>query len=96
MNWEQKVAALMALSSDVSIRMRAPGNWYISVRGVERKEGAMLSSGCVSEALPDKAVEAYWEWATDERYYLVIRAMGEMRRTVKWNGFMWADFKEER
>ncbi len=94
MTYEQKFAALAALSPRPVIHMRKPGDWYVLMSGVERKEGGCLSSGCVSEATPSLAVEAKWLWATDPKYYLVINAMRDNRRAVKWNGFMWEDVDE--
>ncbi len=94
MTYEQKFAALAAISPRPALHMRKPGDWYVSLSSVERKEGACLSSGCVSEATPEAAVEAKWDWATDQRYYLVINAMRDNSRAVKWNGFMWEDVNE--
>ncbi len=42
--WEQKFAALQAISSDISLRMRRPGNWYVSMRGVEVGGNGLLTS----------------------------------------------------
>jgi hypothetical protein len=97
MTWEQKlqaIAALVGLGRDVSLIMRHPGNWYVSC-GLERKEGGLLSGGLVQAPDPATAVEHYWNWLTDERYYIVVNAMRDTRKAVKWNGFMWADVQEE-
>jgi hypothetical protein len=96
MTYEQKFAALGALWFAPALHMQKPGDWYVLWTGVERREGGCLSSGCVSEATPELAVEAKWEWATDPRYYLVINAMRDNRRAVKWNGFMWEDVDEHK
>jgi len=94
MTYEQKFAALAAISPHPALHMRKPGDWYVLMPGVERKEGVCLSNGCVSQPTPELAVEEKWNWATDPNYYLVINAMRENRRAVKWNGFMWEDVDE--
>ena len=96
MTYEQKFAALGALCFAPALHMRKPGDWYVSMLGVERKEGPCLSGGCISEPTPEAAVDAKWEWAIDPRYYLVINAMRDKRRAVRWNGFMWEDVDEHR
>lgn len=94
MTYEQKFAALGAISFNPALHMRKPGDWYVSLSGVERKEGGCLSSGCVSEATPEMAVESKWAWAINPNHYLVINAMRDNRRAVRWNGFMWEDVDE--
>lgn len=94
MTWEQKLQAAQSIG-ECSLKMRVPGNWYVSQSGVERKEGGCLSSGggC-NGATPEVAVDEFWNWLSDPKFYVVINAYGETRRTVKWNGFMWQDVRE--
>lgn len=97
MTWEQKFAALGALArmcTDVSLFMRKPGDWGVLIPHVERKEGAVLSGGGLNGKDPESAVESAWQWATDSKFYLVIKAFNATRRAVKWNGFMWVDVEE--
>lgn len=93
--WEQKFAALKALDSDASLKMRKPGDWYVSMTGVEVGSSAsgLLTSPSAGGETPQEAVEARWDLfanlATNQ--YLVIDAMKDTRRHVRWNGFMWED-----
>jgi len=88
LTWEQKFAALKAIG-DASLRMRAPGDWYVDLRGVEVSRGLMLESPVQSEPDPESAVAVAWEQHTDisEDQQLCIRG----GRRVRWSGFMWAD-----
>jgi len=93
MNWEQKFQALMAICPEVSLKMRKPGDWFVSIPWVSRREGSVLSSGCDSAKSPEEAVAQRFEWATNPKFYLVT-TVNSCRRAVKWNGFMWADVDE--
>jgi len=95
MTWEQKFQAARALAPfDTSIMMRDRGDWYISHRGIERKEGGCLSGGLTSGKTPEEAVNQYWEWLTDPKFYIVLRAGSPDRQAVSWNGFMWSAVQE--
>lgn len=93
MTWEEKLAACQALA-ECHLRMRKPGDWYVSHR-------ADVATGCMLEGRfgngndPREAVENHWCELTmlkgDER--VVVGAM-DQRREVRWNGFMWQDWKE--
>lgn len=92
MNWEQKLAALNAIS-ECRLLMRKPGDWYVS-QSVERKEGHMLASAYGNGATPQEAVENHWTEVAEASSYtnpIVLSAYGPDRREVFWNGFMWAD-----
>lgn len=86
MTWEQQIQALKALG-ECSLKMRFPGDWYVSLLGVSRVEGAMLSGSGTRGKNPEEAVENYWAWATDPHHHLRVSPS----RNVTWNGFMWAD-----
>lgn len=94
MNWEQKLAALQALG-EFKLCMREPGNWYVYVPKAEIKDGSMLKSGAGNGRTPEEAVENYWREMTElnpgER--VVIGAYSDARREVRWNGYMWQDYK---
>ncbi len=97
LNWTQKFKAIVAVSRyrEASLRMRDDCSWYVSSMGVDRKEGGMLSGGCQSGISPEDAVEQWWSWATDPKYYLITRGTDDKRRAVRWNGFMWEDVNEQ-
>ena len=95
--WLQKFKIIRSLNPmGTSLLMRDDGSWYIHQSGVERKEGRCLSSGCDHGRSPEEATEQHWEWITNPEYYVVVGAMSEHRRAVKWNGFMWEDVVEEK
>jgi len=96
MNWEQKLQALSAIGSDISLNMRKPGDWYVDHRGVDTKE--VEGSCCIvgrygNGVTPAAAVEDHWFRLTEEQplAYLVVSGLGGARRYVRWNGFMWQD-----
>lgn len=97
MNWQQKALAIRSLTGafGFSLNLRGEGDWYVSASRVSRKEGGCLSSDFTSGKTPDEAVEQWWDWATDPKYYLVTTSKEGQRRAVKWNGFMWEDVNEE-
>lgn len=99
MTWERCFAAILALG-DASLKMRAPGDWYVSQSNVEVKEaGASVISFPVGNgADPERAVLNYFGELTSlkPKEYVVIGALGSKRRAVRWNGFMWADIDEAR
>jgi hypothetical protein len=97
MTWEEKFEALQALSKDISLKMRFPGNWYVSQTSVERKRGGFLGGGVGNGKTPQEAVEDDWKNKTEleSGEYLVIDAYKPTRRAVEWNGFMWQDVKED-
>lgn len=97
MTWEEKLAALTSLKSDISLKMRVPGDWYVFHIGVDIKRGGFLSSRCGNGTTPQEAVEDHWKLKTEleEEEYIVLDAGNkEKRRAVKWNGYMWADIVE--
>lgn len=96
MNWTQKLKAIQAIGryNEVSLRMRDDYSWYVASVEVDRKEGNVLSSGLQKGNNPEEAVEQWWDWATDLKFYLVTRQSGKDRRAFKWNGFMWQDVEE--
>lgn len=93
MIWEQKVTAMQCIG-EVSLKMRAPGNWYVSITGVERVEEHVLSGGFVAAGSPEAAVNEKWVWLTCDKYHLSISPRGH-RSLVRWNGFMWEHVEPE-
>lgn len=86
MTWEQKIQALMAIT-DVSLRMRRPGDWYVDANFLRIVGDGMETSTTVSDQqTPEDAVHAYWLAVTALASNLRLRSpKGEFR----WNGFMW-------
>lgn len=98
MTWEEKFSACQALC-DHSLRMRKPGDWYVSQVGAEISNGSVLIGGCVIGAsTPQEAVEQHWEWLTRPKpdEWLVLDAHRPTRQALAWNGFMWARITEPR
>lgn len=93
MTYEEKFAALSALGGwNTALRMRMPGNWYLS-SGIEIGGDGFLRSTGPTGATPQQAIEKAWQdYVTDLPYdrYLVVHANGN-ERCVRWNGYMWAD-----
>jgi hypothetical protein len=92
MTWEQKLAALQALC-DTSLRMRKPGDWYVSATG-RGIGGDGLSRGAYGNGkTPQEAVEDDWrqivEHLPSDRY--VIARSYSIEKRVRWNGFMWSE-----
>jgi hypothetical protein len=98
LTWEQEFAALQSLlifSGSAALNMRQPGDWYVSLPGVNRREKHCISGGRQSGKTPEDAVHQAFDWATAQDFPLEVddRSKGG-KRLVKWNGFMWADAEE--
>lgn len=101
MTWEQKAQALKAIAGDYgfALHMRGPGDWYVSLTRVEVSDGpdsVCVSSPTQSAATPQAAIEQAWEQHTTKAYCVIVNALNERRREVKWNGFMWEDVATRR
>lgn len=98
MTWEEKFEGLQLLHSDISLRMRVPGNWFVSHVGVEIKDGGILGGVCGNGSIPQEAVEDHWKRMTELKpgQYIVLDAYKDTRHVVKWNGFMWKPVVEEK
>jgi hypothetical protein len=94
--WEQMAQALLSLSGwdAFSLKLREDGTWYVRT-GIHVRDGGCLSSPTVSSTTPVQAIIEYWKEVTSIKpeQYLVVNAGGK-RRSVRWNGFMWADADE--
>lgn len=94
MTWEQEFMALQALlifSGSAALHMRHPGDWYVGLPGVNKREKHVTSSGGGhSGKTPEDAVNKAFAWAIDPKFPLEINGPAG-KRLVKWNGFMWAD-----
>lgn len=95
MNWEEKAVALSALS-EISLKMRKPGDWYVSHR-VEVLEGCVLAGRYGSGSTPEEAIENHWDKLTTQvvgDQCVVVDAGNKRRKHFRWNGFMWWDVPE--
>jgi hypothetical protein len=92
MTWEQKFDALLALGES-SLRMRAPGNWYVHSRR-SLGDGLFERGVCGNGATPQAAVEDDWEIFTKIKpnEYVIVDS-SESRTRHRWNGWMWAEVK---
>jgi len=94
MTWEEKFLAIKAICPNVCLMSRKPGDWYVLARGVYRREDCVTTSGGTTGINPMHAVQLYWAWATNEKYYLRVDYAGSSR-DLRWNGFMWEDVPQE-
>lgn len=86
MTWEEKLAALNSLSQ-CSLRMRKPGDWYVSWHA--ETGGTMVSCDFGNGRTPEEAVNAHWDlYVTNLPSDRHIRAKN---RCYRWVGFMWEE-----
>ena len=101
----QKMEALLALGTEVSIRFRSEQfmretstkRWYI-VQYVEIKKGCILSAVCGNGNTLEEAIEDHWKQLTEiqPEEYIVTNAGNRARKAVLWNGFMWERIEENK
>lgn len=87
--WQDRFAAIQVLG-DASVRMRKPGDWYVSQTGVEIGDGRLLSSVGGDGRTPDEAIETHWRNLTTlpEGKFLSLRRDGQ-RLCAAWDGDGW-------
>lgn len=70
--------------------------WYLTVSGLEIKDGPFLRGICEHRLGRGAAIYAFWNKVTDlpKDQYLVIDAYQTTRRAYRWNGFMWEHVNE--
>lgn len=90
MTWEEKLMALRALG-DASLKMRKPGEWYVSQDNVSVTRSGVLRGLCGNGSTPIVAVENHWRHLVESigTDYIVCRATQRTREAFRWNGFMW-------
>ena len=95
LTWEQKMAALNALSP-CSLIMRKPGDWYVQ-QDTDIKDKSILRGEYGNGETPEEAVNDHWGRLTTitPPLYIVARASRDDRKAVRWNGFMWDSVREE-
>lgn len=96
MTWEEKLQALQALGCDTSLKMRAPGNWYVAAVGRAIAGDGFLTGSYGNGRTPQEAVEDDWNEIVVNlpinRYINVSSYSAGKEKNVRWNGFMWADY----
>lgn len=87
MTWEQKLMALQMIA-DTSLRMRKPGDWYVSTVGRDIGGNGILVGSYGNGATPQLAVEDDWRLMVETipRDLYIATPKGKFR----WAGFMWA------
>jgi len=97
MDWQQKLQAIQAFCGHfyVSLRMRKPGDWYVS-SGMGIGGDGMVSGAYGNGRTPEEAVLDHWEQYSSlpiDRYATITIDNGQRRG--RWNGFMWELISEE-
>lgn len=89
MTWEEKIMAMRALGGDVCLRMRKPGDWYVSdqIEAVERE--IFLAWSTQRAPTPEQAVHEAWDAYTAPN--VIVKCKG---RYSRWAGYMWQDITE--
>lgn len=95
MNYEEKLQALNALG-ECRLLMRNPGDWYVS-QSTKIKNKTVLEERYGNGSTPELAILDHWLQLTElaSHEYIVISPYTDRYKAVKWNGFMWADIKED-
>lgn len=92
MTWEQKLAALQVLA-ETSIRMRSPGDWYVSANmQIGSKDSCLLVGTYGNGATPQEAVENHWnKYAMNlpADQYLVVGVAPY--KCYRWGEYMWCE-----
>ena len=90
-SWQRQFEALKCLG-DACLRMREPGNWYVSQDSVNIARRNGVRSGAFGNGeTPEKAVQDHWRKYTAEDTVIEYRDLEtSTMRYVSWNGFMWA------
>lgn len=92
--WEQKLEAIAGLG-DASLKMRAPGAWYVHQPGVEVKRvDKSLGEATADGKTPEEAVAKRWAHLTQTRdSQFVEHKRGRLLRRVRWTGWFWQDIE---
>lgn len=94
--WEHLFEAMQGLG-EASIKMRAPGAWYVHQPGVEVKRGETSFGEATADGkTPEEAVTIRWGHltSTNKKQY-VEHKRGRILRRVRWTGWFWQDIAVE-
>ena len=94
MSWQEKAAALNALS-EITIKMRDINDWYVHQNiEIGAADSSVLTGSYGNGDTPHNAVEDHWNIFTSlvrPQYIVLVPTRPMERRHVRWNGYMWAD-----
>ena len=94
LTWEEKLVALQCLC-DCSLRMREPGNWYVSMTSCSIIDRNICKCPSGNGSEPRLAVEDGFGKLTEVKFPQYIKArLCSVERNVRWGGFMWVDIPE--
>lgn len=95
MTTREKALALNALSR-LSLELDCNNQWFVNHQRVDIKEidhPGVICSVTGRGDTPEDAIEDHWHkmTASGQNLYIVVNALHNSRRHVRWNGFMWED-----
>lgn len=96
LTWEEKLEAIKALSRDVSLEMRSPGDWFLHTSGLGISDGTLIKMGVgLHGNSPADVVEHAWEELISidgfDKAIRIERSPEYIPYFYIWNGFMWKD-----
>ena len=89
LTWEQKYEILEALCP-LTLKMRHPGNWYVSSSGRGVQEGSIIRYTYGEGETPQAAVEKDYVLYVSQRPVVYVSRSAEKPNYYRWNGYMWA------
>lgn len=86
MKWEEKFQAMNALT-EVVLKMRKPGDWYVSAIGRSIAGDGFLRSEYGNGTTPQEAIDD--DWGKLVVFLPSDRYISTSKGNFVWNGFMW-------
>ena len=90
MNYEEKLAAIKLLNSSASVKMRSPGDWYLSHSLRILTSSDTYKCPTTSSRGPQEAIEEAWDQLTDG---LEDGEVVHVKIKSEWVAIEWADGK---
>lgn len=97
LTWEQKLDLLESLTEH-SLKMRKPGDWYVS-SSLEIGGNGLLCGSYGEGENPQQAVLNHWKiYCEDlaEGAYIVVDWAGSNRRQLRWNGYRFEEVSRKK
>ena len=96
MTWQEKFAAIQALSGEFNacLRMRKPDDWYVADLSINIGRGNLLHGVLGNGTTPQEAIENCWTElmnASNNYEPIVKNAYTDNRKEYKWSGYMWTE-----